>query len=104
MKLNLSGKRSTKQQAKKGAKQTPLLTSPQSAMSTTDPTNFITEDKLTKKSRRIFLNIDAKDHKNRPLNQTFCTNRISTTKYTFYTFIPKNVYEQFRYIELISSI
>lgn len=38
------------------------------------------------------------------LHKEFPPNRISSTKYTFYTFLPKNLYEQFRYALLNGPI
>ncbi len=86
---NLLGKRSTKRRAKKeNAVSSPL--------SPTSPDYPVEEVQMGKKSRRIFVNVDAKDSKGRPKSQSFVSNRIQTTKYTFYTFLFKNLYEQFR--------
>ncbi|KAF7731731.1 hypothetical protein EC973_008245 [Apophysomyces ossiformis] len=50
--------------------------------------------------RRIYVNIDLPsseyDDDKRLINQHFANNRIRTAKYTPLTFIPKNLFEQFR--------
>ncbi|PKK71379.1 phospholipid-translocating P-type ATPase [Rhizophagus irregularis] len=51
------------------------------------------------KERRVYANIDLPkdevDRKGRP-KYKYVTNKIVTSKYTFWTFIPKNLFEQFR--------
>ncbi|KAI8375650.1 hypothetical protein EDC96DRAFT_541090 [Choanephora cucurbitarum] len=50
-------------------------------------------------SRRVFVNLPLPDYeldnKGRPL-QKYASNRIRTSKYTILTFVPKNLFEQFR--------
>ncbi|OZJ05334.1 hypothetical protein BZG36_01593 [Bifiguratus adelaidae] len=52
-----------------------------------------------KPSRRVFVNMElpeeATDEYGQPA-QVFCSNKIRTAKYTLWTFIPKNLFEQFR--------
>ncbi|CAO3630548.1 unnamed protein product [Cunninghamella blakesleeana] len=49
--------------------------------------------------RRVFFNLPLpayeKNKRGKPKN-TYVTNRIRTSKYTWWTFIPKNLFEQFR--------
>jgi phospholipid-translocating ATPase len=40
--------------------------------------------------RRIYVNLPAKKHAPYP------ANKIKTSKYTIFTFLPKNIYEQFQ--------
>jgi hypothetical protein len=49
-------------------------------------------------SRRVYVNVDPPDDlfKNGKPLQVFPSNKISTSKYNIFTFIPKNLYEQFR--------
>jgi phospholipid-translocating ATPase len=53
----------------------------------------------TCKERRVYANIDLPkedvDRKGRP-KYKYVTNKIVTSKYTLWTFIPKNLFEQFR--------
>jgi phospholipid-translocating ATPase len=49
--------------------------------------------------RRVFINLpvpsDALDKKGRP-KQRYPTNKVRTSKYTIFSFVPKNLFEQFR--------
>ncbi|KAI8060100.1 hypothetical protein BC940DRAFT_246971 [Gongronella butleri] len=52
-------------------------------------------------SRRVYFNLelapqDCKSGGKGGPKQSFVTNRIRTSKYTWYTFVPKNLFEQFR--------
>ncbi|RIA95832.1 hypothetical protein C1645_816125 [Glomus cerebriforme] len=51
------------------------------------------------KERRVYANIDLPkedvDRKGRPKSK-YVTNKIVTSKYTMWTFVPKNLFEQFR--------
>ncbi|PRP88866.1 hypothetical protein PROFUN_00334 [Planoprotostelium fungivorum] len=44
---------------------------------------------------RIVFNNSNETGNSRNLQTKFCNNRVSTTKYTWWNFIPKNLYEQF---------
>ncbi|KAI9318829.1 hypothetical protein BX666DRAFT_2026132 [Dichotomocladium elegans] len=50
-------------------------------------------------SRTIYVNTeipaDQVDDYNQPIH-SYCSNKIRTAKYTWYTFLPKNLFEQFR--------
>jgi len=46
------------------------------------------------KNRRIVMPSWTEDEEVKELQQSYCRNKVRTTKYTFLSFIPKNLFEQ----------
>lgn len=46
------------------------------------------------KNRRLVMPSWTEDEEVKELQQSYCRNKVRTTKYTFLSFIPKNLFEQ----------
>uniref|UniRef100_T1JKU3 Phospholipid-transporting ATPase n=1 Tax=Strigamia maritima TaxID=126957 RepID=T1JKU3_STRMM len=66
----------------------PIPTEPKTNDDDDDQTSGVTELPEASQQRIIFIN--------RPQPQKFCTNKISTAKYSMMSFLPKFLFEQFR--------
>ncbi len=75
--------------------------------SPTSPIPFLSSVSFARNdaTRQISLNQDEEPPPASHLTPvSYPSNKISTSKYTLLTFIPKNLYEQFRYVSLLFSI
>ncbi|PWA03150.1 hypothetical protein BB558_000672 [Smittium angustum] len=61
---------------------------------------FKKTEKLKKEAessiRDVYLNYPVPDEKQEDIARCYCTNRISTSQYTLFSFVPVNVYRQFK--------